>query len=178
MFTRFALIAAAAALLAACTPPAQNAANPNANPNVGNNGAPNQATMQTRLNSEQREQLETLIKSYLDASAANNAQGFGPSGINDEIADLQPGADHRWRINLRRGVSYRILGVCDNECSDVDIEVLDSSGAVVGSDVLADDIPIVNVQPGSDTSYNVRIMLKNCTVAPCYVGARVLQQGA
>jgi hypothetical protein len=166
----------AAAALAACTPPAQNSANPNGNPNAAGQ-APSQSTQQARLDSEQREQLEALTRSYLDASATNNAQGFGPSGINDEIASLQPGADHRWRVNLRGGVSYRILGVCDNECSDVDIEVLDSSGAVVGSDVLTDDIPIVNVEPRTDTTYNVRIMLKNCTVAPCYVGARVLQQG-
>jgi hypothetical protein len=163
----------AAAALAACNPSAVPGGNTSEN-----SGAPAIGTQQARLDAQQREQLEALTRSYLDASAANNAQGFGPSGINDEIASLQPGADHRWRVNLRGGVSYRILGVCDNECSDVDIELLDSSGAVVGSDVLTDDIPIVNVQPGSDTTYNVRIMLKNCTVAPCYVGARVLQQGA
>ena len=117
------------------------------------------------------------MRSYLDAGVNNNAQGFAVApGTSDQVARLQPDADHRWNVDLAAGTSYRILGVCDNECSNVDMELLDGSGAVVQSDVLPDDIPIVNITPAAAGRYTVRLILKTCTLAPCYVGGRVLQQ--
>src|SRR5262245_60987154 len=86
---------------------------------------------QANISAADHAQLEALMRSYLDAGAQANAQGFSPAaGVNDEIAALQPDADHRYNVNLAAGTSYRIIGVCDNECSNVDMELLDSSGAV------------------------------------------------
>jgi hypothetical protein len=156
MIRKLAMSLAMIGLLAAC--------NPNAAP-------------QANISSADREQLEGLMRSYLDSATQANAQGFTAApGANDEIAALQPDADHRWDVNLAAGTSYRILGVCDNECSNVDMELIDGSGAVVQSDVLPDDIPIVNITPAAAGRYSVRMVMKTCTLAPCYVGGRVLQQ--
>lgn len=143
-------------------------------------GACNQnSAPQASISGSEHEQLQTLMRSYLDAGAQANAQGFSPApGISDVIERLQPDADHRWNVNLAGGTAYRIIGVCDNECSNVDMELLDGSGAVVQSDVLPDDIPIVNITPSANGRYTVRLILKTCTLAPCYVGGRVLQQAA
>jgi len=71
-----------------------------------------------------------------------------------------------------------MLGVCDGDCTNVDIEVIDmETGGVVADDVLPDDFPVVNFAPQADGDYMVRIMLRQCSVAPCYVGARVLTGG-
>src|SRR5262245_438192 len=105
-------------------------------------------TPQATISAENHAQLQQLITSLLDQTSAQNAQGFSAApGTSDVIERLQPNENHHWDVNLAAGVSYRFVGVCDAECSNVDMEVLDSSGAVVGSDVLDDDIPIVNLQP-------------------------------
>jgi hypothetical protein len=59
------------------------------------------------------------------------------------------------------------------------LELLDgATGAVVGSDLLADDYPVVSYTPAADAPYFVRLILRTCTQAPCYIGARGLQAPA
>lgn len=118
-----------------------------------------------------------LISSYLDNYAEELAAGYTPAqGLSDEIIGLQAGGEHDWSVRLRRGTDYRIVGACDNECNDVDLILLDAQGREIDSDLLTDDYPIVSVRPESDSRYTVRIRLVTCTIEPCYVGARVLQQ--
>lgn len=170
--------AAAAMALAACNPGGSGPPLPKGDPNALN--APSQQNSappngQAMLSAEERAQLEQLVRSYLDEAVRRNGQGFGPSaGFSDEITSLQPGTDHRWQVNLVGGANYRVLGGCDNECQNLDIELIDSTGAVVASDMGPDDFPVVNFRPSANGSYIVRIMMQTCTVAPCYAGARVL----
>lgn len=134
---------------------------------------------QAALTAEQRTQLEALVRNYLDEAVRRNGNGMNPAaGFNDEIADLQPGTDHRWQINLTGGQNYRILGGCDNECSNLDIELIDSRGGVIASDMGPNDFPVVNFTPQSNGAYIVRILMQACSVAPCYAGARVMTNGA
>ncbi len=157
--------AALAVLLCACNP-----SGPDAGSEAGMPTGP-----QAEINEAKRAELITLTKGYLDSASGQLAVGFLPAGIEDEVVALQPNGAHRWDVALRAGVSYRIIGVCDNECSNLDMEVHDAGGNVVGVDVLDDDVPLVNVAPATDQTYTVRLIMKTCTVAPCYSGARVLQ---
>jgi predicted small lipoprotein YifL len=133
---------------------------------------------QAMLSAEERAQLEQLVRTYLDEAVRRNGQGANrAAGFNDEVAGLQPGADHRWQINLAAGTAYRILGACDNECSNLDIELIDSRGGVVASDLGPNDFPMVSFSPAANGTYIVRLMMQACTVAPCYAGARVMTTG-
>ena len=175
------LFAAAAFALTACN---QGSGPPLPASEQGAINAPSQQNAaspdgQALLTPEQRAQLEGLVRTYLDNAATQNGNGMVPApGFNDEIADLQPGTDHRWQVNLVGGTNYRILGGCDNECSNLDIELIDSRGGVVASDMAPDDFPVVNFTPQTNGSYIVRILMQACSVAPCYAGARVMTNGA
>ena len=82
-------------------------------------------------------------------------------------------------MQLTAGTPYRIVGACDGDCTNVDIELISmTTGGVVASDMLPDDYPVVNFTPPANGQYIVRLLMQQCTVAPCYAGARVLQQGA
>lgn len=134
---------------------------------------------QAVITPDQRAQLEQLVGSYLDTVQTNFGSGMGPAqGFSDEIASLQPGTDHRWQVNLAGGTVYRIIGACDNECSNVDIELIDMrTGGVVAADMLPDDYPVVDFTPSANGQYIVRVLMQTCTIAPCFAGARVLTQG-
>ncbi len=66
---------------------------------------------------------------------------------------------------------------CDQDCTDVDLFVEDSRGQQIGQDIALDDHPFIELTPGRDEQFTVRIRLVNCEVEPCYVAGRVLQQG-
>jgi hypothetical protein len=44
--------------------------------------------------------------------------------------------------------------------------------------MLPDDYPVVNFTPPTNGRYIARLLLQNCTVAPCYTGTRLLAQSA
>ncbi|MDX2238299.1 MAG: PPC domain-containing protein [Hyphomonadaceae bacterium] len=135
------------------------------------------STPQDNLSADERAQLEGVIRDYLSASAAQYAAGFSPLASGGEsIAPLQPLTNHDFTVPVSAGVTYRVVGGCDNECNNVDLEVRDAGGAVVASDAAPDDHPVVSFTPTASGTYSVRLLLKTCTIAPCYVGARVLQQ--
>ena len=98
--------------------------------------------------------------------------------MNDEITNLQPGTDHRYRVDLSGGGHYTIVGSCDNECTNLDMELIDDNGSVVANDMAEDNYPVVTFAPPANGRYTVRILMQACTAAPCYAGARILTQGA
>ena len=80
---------------------------------------------------------------------------------------------------MTANTSYVIVGACDGDCTNVDIELIDmTTGGVVASDMLPDDYPVVNFTPTADGQYMARLLLQNCTTAPCYAGARVVSSAA
>jgi hypothetical protein len=169
------MIAACAIALAACgqgLPGATPPANP---PSVQT--PPAGQVQQAQIDGAQRAQLETLVRGLLDQTQQAYAADFRPAaGFNDEVEGIQPGHDHRWQVNLVGGTAYRIIGACDAECSNVDIELIDGNGSVAASDMLPDDVPVVSFTPPANARYTVRILMQTCTVAPCFAGARVLTQ--
>lgn len=122
-------------------------------------------------------QFHRLISGYLDTYAENVGGGWPRArGVADEIAAINAGQEHRWRVDLERGRTYAFVGACDNECDNVDLVVEDASGREVGRDDLTDDYPLVQFTPPASGRYTARIMLVTCTVEPCYVGGRLLQR--
>jgi hypothetical protein len=138
--------------------------------------APSGPVQQAQISAEQREQFLGRVTQYLDM--ATNQMGGGATaapGFTDEKVAMLPGTDHRWQIDLVAGTPYRFLGACDDDCSNLDIELIDvSTGGVVASDMLADDFPIVDFTPQANGRYIVRMLMQTCTVAPCFAGTRVL----
>ena len=156
--------------------PAQIATAPNGNVANGDQAMIN-ATPQASLTQEQRAELRNLAKGYIDDAAAQNTQGFtAVTGVEDEVVALQPTQTHTWAVQLQRGQTYRIIGGCDNECTDMDFELIDPTGKIIERDTLPDSFPIINVMPASSGAYTVRFMMKTCTVAPCYAAARLYHQ--
>jgi hypothetical protein len=122
-------------------------------------------------------EFQTLITGYLDSYSEQMASGWPRAqGVADAVTGLSAGSEHRWQVRLSAGVGYAFIGACDNECSDVDLILEDENGVQVDTDVLPDDYPLVEVTPRSDGVYTARIVLKSCSIGPCYVGARLLRR--
>lgn len=127
---------------------------------------------QASLSAAQHAELQRLVGGLLDGVQQNFGANLTVRG--QELASLQPGASYDWNVNLNAGIPYRIIGACDNECSNVDLQLLDGGGNVVSADTLPDDFPVVDFTPSANGAYQVRILMQTCTIAPCYAGARLL----
>lgn len=168
------LIATLAMALAACSPGGQRApAHPSqsqANPGGASQGG----------QIANAAEVENNIRDLLTQTAGQYAAGAIPiPGVEDVLTAIQPGTDHQYQVALTGGANYAFVGACDVDCTNVDLELLDAAtGAVVAADLFEDDYPVVTYTPAASAPYFVRIILRTCTNAPCYVGARGLQAAA
>ncbi|MEZ5994804.1 MAG: toll/interleukin-1 receptor domain-containing protein [Hyphomonadaceae bacterium] len=71
-------------------------------------------------------------------------------------------------VSLQAGGDYRIIGVCDQDCGDLDLILYDQANNVVSQDQLTDATPIVSVAPQYSGAYTVQAVMHNCTIQPCF----------
>jgi hypothetical protein len=75
-----------------------------------------------------------------------------------------------WNVpaELHAGYDYRVLGVCDRDCADLDLVVFDNNGVQVAQDTATSNQPVVAVAPAYTANFTVQVQMYNCTIAPCY----------
>ncbi|KAF0113080.1 MAG: hypothetical protein FD128_1321 [Hyphomonadaceae bacterium] len=83
-------------------------------------------------------------------------------------------AVENYTVVLTQGVNYKIAGVCDNDCPDMDIKLIDPNGREVAADVLTDSVPIVDYLAARGGAFTVRVVMYNCTSNPCSAGVTVM----
>lgn len=83
-------------------------------------------------------------------------------------------ADHTF--NLQAGKSYIAIGVCDENCSDLDFAIFGPGGDNLGSDVLEDDTPVVEFQATRSGQYKATVLMAVCGSARCNYGVRLYEQ--
>ena len=89
------------------------------------------------------------------------------------INKLYRGNKYNITMNLQPGTSYAIVGVCDQDCLDMDLFLYDSKGNLVDYDRGSSDTPIVEVQPGYADTFIVQVSIPSCQALQCTFGVGV-----
>jgi TIR domain len=110
---------------------------------------------------------EIILQQLQQAEQAFRQQGFQQFGapVSGGLAQSQQQA---WPVTLQAGIDYRIIGVCDRDCADLDLALYDQAGNLINQDASADDHPVVQSQPAWNGPFTVQVTMYNCTQAPCY----------
>lgn len=87
----------------------------------------------------------------------------GPLG-----GSLGTGGTINYSFQFVAGRSYTILGVCDNDCSDLDITLYDPNGNQVAEDILTDDKPVASITARRSGRYRATVAMASCSTEPCY----------
>jgi hypothetical protein len=130
----------------------------------------NAAIAQTDWEEQVREQIRTAGLVFEPEGYVMSGKTFSGS-LKDEASD-------DFTIELEGGVSYYLVGACDNDCPDMDLMLLDASGNEVDRDYEDDALPIVFVTPTRTADYVVHVYMANCTNEPCYYGVGVFASSA
>lgn len=91
---------------------------------------------------------------------------------------LAQNASDSYTLQLTAGRRYGIVGVCDNDCRDLDLVLSNSAGQVLKRDVENDDLPVIFFEPPSSGSYSLRVVMANCQRGPCRFGVSVYSNAA
>lgn len=126
-----------------------------------------------------QDDFEGQARSYLEAGMERHAAlGYQRErGIADLAAPLRLNSPRLWEINLRAGINYRVYGACDNDCTDLDMEIYGNDGELADRDAASDDTPYVQITPARSGRHYVRLWVYSCQNEPCYAAARVVSGG-
>jgi hypothetical protein len=108
-------------------------------------------------------------RELLKAALAMGLGGYNMTH-NPFVGDLGRGGQNDITLTLRRDVDYAIIGVCDNDCRDIDLVLYDDNGNLIASDVQQDDTPMVKVSPRWNAQFTIRVKMASCSNAPCRYG--------
>jgi hypothetical protein len=114
-------------------------------------------------------QLSAQLSSARSSYVPNNYSLV--TGPDNDI--LSQGESDNYNVTLQGGRSYKLVGVCDNDCSDLDITLYDSDGDVVDRDLLDDDKPVVSVSGKSSGRYRMNVSMASCSTGVCYYSVAV-----
>ncbi len=124
--------------------------------------------------SAQAQSHAQLVWSQLNGAYERlSAEGY--TSLNYVIGRINEGATDSWTFTLQAGTTYQIIGGCDSDCSDLDLDILNGTTSV-GSDVLDDDVPIVTFVAARTATYTVKVIMAACSSQPCYFGFGIFQK--
>jgi hypothetical protein len=92
------------------------------------------------------------------------------------VGTLYAGYSVGLEVDLDFGVEYMIVGVCDKDCSDLDLSLMDLQGNVLFEDLLDDDAPILTFTAPAGGVYFLHVEMYECSVEPCSFGYKVYRR--
>ena len=124
-------------------------------------------------NSGEGDRWERVVRQQLDnAGRVATDRGYA---MSHEVfmGRLDDDQNESLNIPLDGGTKYILVGVCDQDCSDVDLTIYDPDGNEVDSDLETDDKPVLELTPRSDGRYRVKVSMVACSANPCRYGVGV-----
>lgn len=88
---------------------------------------------------------------------------------------LEEGEDIGFSVRLTPGAVYRVIAVCDRDCSDLDIWGEDDRGEVLGGDFEPRAFAMMLVVGPPSGAVTLNASMAACSIAPCAYGYRVYE---
>jgi hypothetical protein len=121
-------------------------------------------------------QAGAVVEAQLREAIAEAASGGFTLQGRPIYGALNDGAAETIRVSLTAGNSYLIVGVCDEDCADMDLVLSDATGRSLAQDILDDDTPVLTLEITRSGGYDLRVRMPDCDVNPCGYGIAILAQ--
>ena len=122
-------------------------------------------------------QWQEAVNSQLQRSQERAADDGFRMMEDNRTGSMSEGDPESLSLSLRVGTEYKIVGVCDQDCSDLDLRLFDASGNEVDEDIMTDDVPIVTVTPSRSETYRLQVIMVACSTEPCFYGIGIYGRG-
>ncbi len=126
------------------------------------------------------DRFRAYIDTALTTRAGYHLKNNGYSRVDGvtKVGLLKDGEYTNLDVTLVVGREYRLVGVCDQDCGDLDMKLYNKNGTLVASDTSTDDIPLVDVSPVSAGDYTLKLSMADCTNSRsgCYYGVTLLRK--
>ena len=126
--------------------------------------------VQAQTNNEFAQQIRAQLDILTDSSRLDN---YRPILTHIDDVGLNAGESRTWDLPVESNTEYVIAAVCDHDCQNIDLELLEGD-RTVDFDREEDAYPMI-VGVTGEHSYKAKITMQTCAVNPCYSGFRLFQ---
>jgi hypothetical protein len=119
------------------------------------------------------EYIEQIVQQLTAASAQFLEAGYDV--VLWEPGALEPAEVGTYTVRLNEGYTYALVGVCDVDCSDIDLAIFDGNGELVVRDVEDDDVPIIEFTVTSGGDFSLNVGMYECSAEYCYYGVALFR---
>lgn len=126
--------------------------------------------------------FRTTVTGQLEA-AARQVAGDGyriDSAVFDRnlvIGMLKAGTASFMELNLTAGAGYVIAAGCDEDCTDLDLQIFaPGESKALAEDVGEDDVPVIRFQAPKSGQYMLAVNMAACSESLCYYGYQVYKK--
>lgn len=120
-------------------------------------------------------QASSVVGRQFDAIVGRLAKNGYRESHSRLTGTLRQGQQTTFTVDLQQGGRYLLSGVCDRDCSDLDLALYDDSGNLLDDDTENDDVPIVTVVPRWTGRFRVTVKMHACSTNPCAFGLAVFR---
>lgn len=89
------------------------------------------------------------------------------------IDELGENDDTAIEVQLFEDVEYIAVGVCDNDCGDLDLVLFDERDREIASDISEDDVPVLHGSPDWDGIFYLEAQMHDCITRTCAFGVAI-----
>ena len=111
------------------------------------------------------------VRNQLARIRAQVPTGYMPAG-KAAIDVLGANASTQFDLTLERGREYLIFGVCDSDCTDLDLVLYDAGGQQVVADFEPDDRPALSLLAPGNVTWTLQIRMPGCSTSECIFGVQ------
>lgn len=110
---------------------------------------------------------QQILARLAEAEQPIAAQGF--QRITEPVTgQLAQGQSQDMPLTLNVGYEFRVVGVCDADCGDLDLALYDGYGNEISRDNSSAASAVVGVIPTSSGQFGVQAQMYHCARAPCF----------
>ena len=107
--------------------------------------------------------LDRLVADVLEAIREREAEAGSILSHAPFTGTLNARESASVQVHTCSEIRYTAQGICDAGCTDFDLTAYDSSGDLLDSDVLPDDVPILNFTPAESGITTLSVDMVSCT---------------
>ena len=95
-------------------------------------------------------------------------------GTKARVGTLDTGESESFTLTLQAGVSYTVVGTCDEDCERLGLVLSDLSSHDLAADRTSENAPVVRLTPPQTASYRVKVVMERCRMNPCRFGIALI----
>lgn len=109
-----------------------------------------------------------LMTRLLDTTAKQSVKGYTrPGNVRPRMGKLEQNSQIEMSFRLRQGQKYGFVAVCDQNCNDIDLGLVDADGQLIEEDVDSDETAAIVYTAEETGVYDLAVIMPSCDQTEC-----------